>query len=596
MSLRISSNKFQTVLSSTPPQSSGEGATIPVNENSLNTLYYPLLTDSSGNKSSFFISSQQPGFTFKGSTLTIGTRTTTSPDISNIYLGEVDVSAYVRSNGLGIQGSCYPATSAIDVSRCLSIWNGRSDLNAISSVGYGYLRDPSSNYQGPYILAIPSASNSQCQASYDGVNFFNVGLSASNQSSLQGAVTFGYDLSNTPIFAVCQGQEFANVAGINITRDLGRTFQTVTTPFTGVNIWKIVYSSQLRIWVCSGSANNTGNLANGLWYSTDASNWTQASPAQSGFRYSSGLEWSPELGYFICLEQVDTTLNNNTPISGVYISRDGINWTRYGITGISPTNYSAYIPSTMSWSPALGIFCFLTVSNGQTSFISKDGINWNQRSSGITGVRTIQQINWCPQLGCFASATLQETSTSSIIYSFNGANWTRFRPGFSQNAPSPLTYRISSFKWCNELGMAAIGLVNSGNRCYTSSLAARIPTSTNLFDNCLNSVSELGLWSFNTLGRKTPVIKTSSFTVQSGENWIICSGGGITATLPAAASWVGREIMFKNITANTVSCSPTILALIDNASTSTLLPATQGSWRTIVSDGTNWIAMSGTPI
>lgn len=102
----------------------------------------------------------------------------------------------------------------------------------------------------------------------------------------------------------------------------------------------------------------------------------------------------------------------------------------------------------------------------------------------------------------------------------------------------------------------------------------------------------LGEATATNLRRGAPVSKTSSFSVAAGENWIICNGAGIVVTLPAAASFTGREIMLKNISANAVTSNASnVVPLAGGAAGTALLPASAGSWVTVVSDGTNWIIM-----
>lgn len=99
------------------------------------------------------------------------------------------------------------------------------------------------------------------------------------------------------------------------------------------------------------------------------------------------------------------------------------------------------------------------------------------------------------------------------------------------------------------------------------------------------------------LQRSTPTTKTTSFTLAANESWIVCNGAGtITVTLPAvgAAAGVGREVMFRNIAAQTVvSSASNIVPLIGGAATTAILPATAGKWVTLVSDGSNWQIMQG---
>ena len=93
--------------------------------------------------------------------------------------------------------------------------------------------------------------------------------------------------------------------------------------------------------------------------------------------------------------------------------------------------------------------------------------------------------------------------------------------------------------------------------------------------------------------RGAPVAKTANFTVVDTDNWIICVGTAtITATLPAASTQVGREIMLKNIAAFTVvSATANIVPLAGGAAGTAILPATAGAWVTLVSNGTSWVIM-----
>lgn len=93
--------------------------------------------------------------------------------------------------------------------------------------------------------------------------------------------------------------------------------------------------------------------------------------------------------------------------------------------------------------------------------------------------------------------------------------------------------------------------------------------------------------------RGAPVTKTGNFTLADSENWLICNGAGsITATFPAASSWMGREIMIKTIAAQTVvSASSNVVPLAGGAAGTAILAASAGAWATLVSDGTNWVIM-----
>jgi len=121
--------------------------------------------------------------------------------------------------------------------------------------------------------------------------------------------------------------------------------------------------------------------------------------------------------------------------------------------------------------------------------------------------------------------------------------------------------------------------------------------------SCVTDANTVTIYSdFRELSRYTgydpylkPVIKTDSFTVGVLEREIICQGtASITVTLPAAASFPGREINLKTIAAFTVvSASANVKPLATNTAGTAILAATAGKWARLVSDGTNWVVMAG---
>jgi len=96
------------------------------------------------------------------------------------------------------------------------------------------------------------------------------------------------------------------------------------------------------------------------------------------------------------------------------------------------------------------------------------------------------------------------------------------------------------------------------------------------------------------MGVGAPVTKTADFTVADGDIWYINnkSGSTCTVTLPAASSWIGRTLTFKNMQAQTLVSASNNVVPIDSTSAGTaILLAVVGNWATMVSDGTNWIIM-----
>ena len=96
------------------------------------------------------------------------------------------------------------------------------------------------------------------------------------------------------------------------------------------------------------------------------------------------------------------------------------------------------------------------------------------------------------------------------------------------------------------------------------------------------------------MGVGAPVTKTADFTVADGDIWYINnkSGSTCTVTLPAASSWTGRTLTFKNMQAQLLVSASSDVVPIDSTSAGTaILLAVVGNWATMVSDGTNWIIM-----
>jgi hypothetical protein len=91
-----------------------------------------------------------------------------------------------------------------------------------------------------------------------------------------------------------------------------------------------------------------------------------------------------------------------------------------------------------------------------------------------------------------------------------------------------------------------------------------------------------------------PVTKTANFTLADTESWVINnkSGSTCTVTLPAASSWTGRQVTFKNMQAQLLVSASSNVVPIDSTSAGTaILLDVVGNSATMVSDGANWVIM-----
>ena len=92
--------------------------------------------------------------------------------------------------------------------------------------------------------------------------------------------------------------------------------------------------------------------------------------------------------------------------------------------------------------------------------------------------------------------------------------------------------------------------------------------------------------------------ETGDYVVAATDHTIICNKGStLTLTLPAASSSTGRQLMVVTIQAFTVvSASSNVIPLVGGAAGSAILPARDGAWATLQSNGTNWqLTASDTP-
>ena len=91
-----------------------------------------------------------------------------------------------------------------------------------------------------------------------------------------------------------------------------------------------------------------------------------------------------------------------------------------------------------------------------------------------------------------------------------------------------------------------------------------------------------------------PVTKTANFILADTDSWVINnkSGSTCTVTLPTPSAYTGRQVVFKNMQAQTlVSASSNVVPLDGTSAGTAILLDVVGNWATMVSDGTNWVIM-----
>lgn len=143
------------------------------------------------------------------------------------------------------------------------------------------------------------------------------------------------------------------------------------------------------------------------------------------------------------------------------------------------------------------------------------------------------------------------------------------------------------------------GAVSGGSISTTGTVTAGSLTLTGATINSsgamtVSSIAASSKVAVGSLSRGAPVEKTANFTVGATENWIIVNmASTCTVTLPTAADWVGREITIKTVQNRAVnSNSNNVLPKTSMTATNVILSNTDGSWCTLVSNGSYWVNMA----
>lgn len=189
-------------------------------------------------------------------------------------------------------------------------------------------------------------------------------------------------------------------------------------------------------------------------------------------------------------------------------------------------------------------------------------------------------------------------STSGLTWGYYGGNITKSDGTQTTIANGTLTLTASTTNYVvvqKSDGVVSVSITttnwnDTANYWRLYSIVAGSSTVTSYTDE-----REIGRMTGVGTGLVAPVTKTTSFTLGSNENEVICNGTAtITVTLPAASSWVGRKVRVKTIAAFTiVSASSNVVPLAGGAAGTAILAATAGKYAELVSDGTNWVVMAG---
>jgi len=249
-----------------------------------------------------------------------------------------------------------------------------------------------------------------------------------------------------------------------------------------------------------------------------------------------------------------------------------------GGTGLStiPTNGQLLIGNGTGYTlNTLGTGAGISVTNGTgTITVANTGVLSNIAGTGIS----------------VSSATGNVTIANTGVLSFS-AGTTGLTPATATTGAVTLAGRLAIANG----GTNATATPTAGAVAYGTGTAYAFTAVGTAGQVLVSAGAGVPVWATPAVTTvSAPVTKTADFTVADGEAWIINnkSGSTCTVTLPTASAWIGRQLIFKNMQAQTlVSASSNVVPLDSTVAGTAILLNVIGNWATMVSDGTNWVIM-----
>jgi len=315
------------------------------------------------------------------------------------------------------------------------------------------------------------------------------------------------------------------------------------------------------------AANTTGSNNFGIGVQSLLKNTTGSSNVSFGvaamFENTTG---SGNLAIGTSALNKNTTASNNVGIGYAALYNNTI-----GENNVALGYQALFSSTTVSQNVAIGTGALQTTTGEKSTAIGAYALQ-----SATTGTQNLA-------IGNNAAVLVAGGSNNTILGS--GAAITTSSGGNNTQMDNAVIIgqdaRPSSSANTNEI---VIGYQGRGNGSNTTTIGNSSTT---------NTIIPAGSLTVDVMRRKAPVTVTGNHTLADGTSWLICNGTGtIILTLPAASSWTGREIMVKTVQPQAVTSASSNVVPIDGVATGTaILPATDGAWCTLVSDGTNWIIM-----
>ena len=232
--------------------------------------------------------------------------------------------------------------------------------------------------------------------------------------------------------------------------------------------------------------------------------------------------------------------------------------------GVVVTGYTAASP-TMGYSGIAGTIPRVQ-SQGTTSANSSVGIfNWSNNAASSCAFSFSKSKSGT--IGTYVT-TSSGDDVGAVVF----------------NADDGTEFQRSSMIFAEVDGTVSTGIV-PGRMIFSTTNSSGVLTERYRIDSLGRNVFT------GSISTGAPIQKTANFTLGIAENHIVNmkTGAGLVITLPSALTFTGRQLTITNWQAQTVEASAALIVKNNAAASIDILPATIGTWATLVSDGTNWI-------
>lgn len=270
--------------------------------------------------------------------------------------------------------------------------------------------------------------------------------------------------------------------------------------------------------------------------------------------------------YVISNNNIDNAGGSVSTDAGIYVTNaSGSGSVAYGVTiannTISGTN---------------DIHIYVNADTGTIANVAITGNTCYYEASLYSCYLQAQSGNYLQDVTVTGNVFRTASATNQAIYINGGATSGVRRATICNNILSGGNYGMVAY-YANQI-------VATSNRFYNNTLSKYFvddPTCNEMYVDRLTD--------------NWYTVTGSSYTVTDDILNVVCTNAGTTTiTLPDVDTWLGRAINIKTTTANTVvSASSNVVTLPNTGASTSILPATDGAWITLQSDGTNWVAMQG---